>query len=42
VMFRLGRAVSSFDIARLVEPVRAEREAKARQRGFDKAASSAL
>jgi serine/threonine-protein kinase len=35
-LFKLGRAVSSFDIARLVEPVRAEREAKARQRGFDK------
>jgi eukaryotic-like serine/threonine-protein kinase len=36
VLFKLGRAVSSFDIARLVEPVRAEREARARQRAVDK------
>jgi serine/threonine-protein kinase len=36
MLFKLGRAVSSFDIARLVEPVRAEREARARQRAGDK------
>jgi serine/threonine-protein kinase len=36
MLFKLGRAVSSFDIAHLVEPVRAEREAKARQRAVDK------
>ncbi|MFC1642981.1 serine/threonine protein kinase [Myxococcota bacterium] len=32
MLFKSGRPVSSFDIARLVEPVRGEREAKSRQR----------
>jgi serine/threonine-protein kinase len=30
LLFKLGRSVSSFDIARLVEPIRQEREAKKR------------
>jgi serine/threonine protein kinase len=36
ILFRLGRAVSSFDIARLVEPVARERAAKQRRRSLEK------
>jgi serine/threonine protein kinase len=35
-LFRSARAVSSFDIAALVDPIRAEREAKRRIRGADR------
>jgi hypothetical protein len=38
ILFRMGRAVSSFDIARLVAPVVAEREAKHRARQQEKGA----
>jgi len=37
MLFHLDRAVSSFDIAKLVEPVAAERAARARRKGADKA-----
>jgi len=37
MLFHLDRAVSSFDIAKLVEPVAAERTARAKRRGTDKA-----
>ncbi len=36
MLFHLDRAVSSFDIAKLVEPVAAERTARAKRRGSDK------
>jgi serine/threonine-protein kinase len=36
ILFDFGRAVSSFDIAKLVEPVRAERDAKARKKALDR------
>ncbi len=35
-LFRSGRSVSSFDIAELVTPIRAEREAKKRLQGTDR------
>jgi serine/threonine protein kinase len=37
MLFHLDRAVSSFDIAKLVEPVAAERAARLRRKGSDKA-----
>jgi serine/threonine-protein kinase len=36
ILFRCGRAVSSFDIAQLVQPVMLERAAKLGQKAFDK------
>jgi serine/threonine-protein kinase len=36
MLFHMGRAVSSFDIAQLVEPIRLEREDKKRLRKYDR------
>ncbi len=42
MLFHMGRAVSSFDIAQLVEPIRLEREAKKRVGKYDIGAQSSV